>query len=55
LPFYPILPGAYLLGIVILVLLRAYYETGKSVQDLTFVLTGIPVYFLLFKKRMNHQ
>jgi len=33
--------------------LRAYYETGKSVQDLTFVLTGIPVYFLLFKKRMN--
>jgi len=53
LPFYPILPGAYLLGIVILVLLRAYYETGKSVQDLTFVLTGIPVYFLLFKKRMN--
>ena len=55
LPFYPILPGAYLLGIVILVLLRAYYETGKSVQDLTFVLTGIPVYFLLFRKRLDRK
>nr|MBC8346156.1 amino acid permease [Candidatus Neomarinimicrobiota bacterium] len=55
LPFYPILPGAYLAGIIILVCLRAYYETGKSVQDLTFVLTGIPVYFLFFKNRLNHH
>ena len=54
-PFYPVLPGVYLAVIIILVLLRAYYETEKSVHDLTFVLTGIPAYFLLFKKRMNHQ
>ena len=54
-PFYPVLPGVYLAGIIILVLLRAYYETEKSVHDLTFVLTGIPAYFLLFKKRLNRQ
>jgi APA family basic amino acid/polyamine antiporter len=54
-PFYPVLPGVYLAGIIILVLLRAYYETEKSVHDLTFVLTGIPAYFLLFKKRLNRE
>ncbi len=49
LPFYPVLPGIYLAGIIILVLMRAYFEWGKSAQDLAFVLTGIPVYFLWFK------
>lgn len=50
-PYFPILPAIYFIGIVILVMLRAYYETDKSIQDLAFVLTGIPVYFLFFKKK----
>ena len=50
-PYFPVLPAIYFIGLVVLVLLRAYYETDKSVQDLTFVLTGIPVYFLFFRKR----
>lgn len=50
-PYFPFLPAIYLIGIVTLVVLRAFYETEKSVQDLAFVLTGIPIYFLLFKNR----
>ncbi|MDP6628035.1 MAG: amino acid permease [Candidatus Marinimicrobia bacterium] len=51
LPLFPVLPAIYFIGIVTLVLLRAYYETDKSVQDLAFVLTGVPIYFLFFKKK----
>ena len=48
LPLFPILPAIYMAGITVLVLLRAYYETSASVQDLLFVISGIPVYFLFF-------
>ncbi len=51
LPLFPVLPVIYFIGIVTLVVLRAYYETDKSVQDLAFVLTGVPIYFLFFKKK----
>ena len=51
LPAYPIVPAIYLIGIVGMLILRAYYETEKSIQDLAFVLTGIPVYFLFFRNR----
>ena len=50
LPYFPILPALYLLGIVVLVLLRAFYEPWKSAQDLIFVLSGIPMYYIFFKK-----
>ena len=50
-PGFPVVPGLYLVGIVILICLRGYYEWGKSAQDLAFVLTGIPVYFLWFRFR----
>ena len=49
LPLFPILPAIYMGGIIVLVLLRAYYETSASIQDLLFVISGIPVYFLFFK------
>jgi len=51
LPFYPFLPSIYFIGITGLVLLRAWYEWDKSLQDLTFVLSGIPVYFIWFKSK----
>ena len=51
LPLFPVLPAIYFIGIVTLVVLRAYYETDKSVQDLAFVLAGVPIYFLFFKKK----
>ena len=53
LPYYPLLPSLYIAGIISLVILRAYYETWASAQDLIFVLSGIPVYFLFFKN--NYQ
>ena len=51
LPLFPVLPAIYFIGIVTLVVLRAYYETDKSVQDLAYVLTGVPIYFFFFKKK----
>ena len=52
-PGFPVVPAIYLLGIVTLVSLRGYYEWEKSAQDLTFVLMGIPVYFLWFKAKSS--
>ncbi|MEA1882080.1 MAG: amino acid permease, partial [Candidatus Marinimicrobia bacterium] len=51
LPFYPFLPSIYFIGITGLVLMRAWYEWDKSLQDLAFVLSGIPVYFIWFKSK----
>ena len=51
LPLFPVLPSIYFIGILTLVVLRAYYETDKSVQDLAYVLTGVPIYFFFFKKK----
>ena len=48
-PFYPFLPSIYLIGLTSLVLLRIYYQFNLSMQDLSFVLTGVPVYFIFFK------
>ena len=49
-PFYPFLPSIYLIGLASLVLLRIYYQFNLSMQDLSFVLTGVPAYFIFFKK-----
>ncbi|MDP6339870.1 MAG: amino acid permease [Candidatus Marinimicrobia bacterium] len=51
LPYYPLLPGIYLAGIIVLVILRAWYEWDKSLQDLAFVFSGIPVYFIWFRSK----
>lgn len=48
-PFYPFLPSIYLTGLASLVLLRIYYQFNLSMQDLSFVLTGVPAYFIFFK------
>ena len=52
-PFYPALPLAYLIGLITLVILRLIFQFNISVQDLSFVLTGVPIYFLFFKQRVN--
>jgi APA family basic amino acid/polyamine antiporter len=49
-PLYPLLPSIYLCGLISLVILRIYYQFNLSMQDLLFVVSGIPVYFLFFKK-----
>jgi len=52
-PFYPALPAFYLIGLIILVILRLIFQFNLSVQDLIFVLTGVPIYFLFFKQKVN--
>ncbi|KAA3614577.1 MAG: amino acid permease [Calditrichaeota bacterium] len=48
-PFYPILPGIYLAGIVLLLIFRAWYEWENSLIDIGMIATGIP--FALFWNR----
>ncbi len=51
-PGYPYVPIVYLIGIVTLLLARAVFEWEKSLVDIAFVLTGLPVsYFWLRRKK----
>jgi amino acid transporter len=55
-PFYPLLPTIYLIGIVGLLVLRAIFEWEKSLVDFAFVATGLPISFIwLSKKRGDHS
>ncbi|MFC2167935.1 APC family permease [Acidobacteriota bacterium] len=49
-PFYPWLPILYLAGVIFLIVFRAYFEWQKSLADLAFIATGIPLSFLWIKK-----
>lgn len=51
-PLYPVLPGIYLLGILLLIGIRGFYEWEKSLVDLAFIASGIPLAFwFVWKKR----
>jgi len=52
-PGYPILPALYLLAVVLLVVLRAWYAPWDSLVDLAFVATGLPfaAYFFWLRKK----
>ena len=56
-PWYPILPAIYLLVIVALVVLRAWYQPQQSLVDIAFLASGFPaaIYFLrsTHKSRKN--
>ena len=48
---YPYIPLIYLVGIILLVAVRSFYEFESSVKDLCFIVSGIPIYFILFKNQ----
>jgi len=48
---YPWIPAIYLFGIVLLVMLRSFYEFESSAKDFCFIISGIPIYFILFKNQ----
>jgi APA family basic amino acid/polyamine antiporter len=50
-PLYPFLPLVFLLLIVGLILLRAYFEWQKSLVDLAFIVTGIPFAFYWCRRK----
>lgn len=55
-PLYPILPGIYLAGLLLLVFIRGYYEWEKSLVDLAFIATGIPfAWWFVRKKRTGNE
>ncbi len=45
-PGYPVLPAIYLAGVVGLLVFRAIFEWEKSLVDIAFVATGIPISLL---------
>ena len=49
-PLYPILPAIYLIGIAMLVILRAIFEWQNSLADLAFIASGLP-FWLIWRKR----
>lgn len=51
-PFYPFLPGVYLLGILTLIGFRAIFEWENSLVDLAFIATGLP-FALIWCRRAN--
>jgi len=50
-PLYPLLPVVYLVGVVGLLVLRAIFEWERSLVDLAFVLSGIPIGWFWLRKR----
>lgn len=54
-PFYPWLPGLYLIGVIALIVLRAIYEWQNSLIDLTFIATGLPFSLIWLKKMREKQ
>lgn len=55
-PFYPLLPGIYLAGILALVCARAIFEWEKSLVDLAFIATGLPfAYWWQMRRSENND
>ncbi|MCH8124773.1 amino acid permease [candidate division KSB1 bacterium] len=52
-PFYPILPVIYLVGIISLLVSRAIFEWQKSLVDIAFIASGLPfsIFWLRKKKK----
>jgi APA family basic amino acid/polyamine antiporter len=50
-PLYPWLPALYLAGVVGLLVFRAWFEWEKSLIDLAFLLTGLPISFVWLRKK----
>jgi xanthosine utilization system XapX-like protein len=46
-----LLPVLYLVGVVGLLVVRAIFEWEKSLVDLAFLLTGLPVSFIWLRGR----
>jgi len=43
---YPVIPGLYILGAAVILIVLFIYETATTWPGLIIVLTGIPVYFV---------
>jgi APA family basic amino acid/polyamine antiporter len=55
-PFYPFLPGLFLVGILTLLIFRAFFDWERSLVDLAFIATGLPFSLIWCRKarRIGH-
>lgn len=55
-PFYPFLPGLFLVGILTLLIFRAFFDWERSLIDLAFIATGLPFSLIWCRKarRIGH-
>ena len=53
-PGYPLLPLFYLCGLVGLLVFRAIFEWEKSLVDIAFVATGLPISFIWLRRRRTN-
>jgi len=49
-PFYPFLPGLFLVGILTLLIFRAFFDWERSLVDLAFIATGLPFSLIWCRK-----
>ncbi len=49
-PFYPFFPGLFLVGILTLLIFRAFFEWERSLVDLAFIATGLPFSLIWCRK-----
>jgi APA family basic amino acid/polyamine antiporter len=49
-PFYPVLPALYLVGLLGLLIFRLVFEFEKSMFDIAFVASGIPFFFFWWRR-----
>jgi APA family basic amino acid/polyamine antiporter len=56
-PFYPILPALFFVGILALLVFRAIFEWQRSLVDMAFIATGLPFSFIWCRraKRSKNQ
>lgn len=50
-PWYPVLPALYLIGVAGLLVFRAIFEWEKSLVDVAFVASGLPISFFWLRRR----
>lgn len=49
-PFYPLLPGLFFVGVLALIIFRAIFEWEKSLVDIAFIATGLPFSLIWCRK-----
>lgn len=49
-PFYPFLPGLFLVAILTLLIFRAFFDWERSLVDLAFIATGLPFSLIWCRK-----
>lgn len=54
-PLYPILPAIYLLGLILLIVIRIYFEWEKSLVDMVFLASGLPFAFFFVNKKWKNE